>query len=610
MTEPPKQAVIPERRLGSYITKAKITALFSNSKSLSGETSGKLQDVLQLTERSRLSQCIQKARITGIFLHSGDRMEEDNVSESGYSMDLDALVPTCDEKGRTIPEWKRQVMVRRLQAHLDEETKQGEWRYSRTKSALLGPYGELVTEEELRAFDGQMEELRRRRECQQYEKQLKRLVRQLQAILPTPMVNVSINSELLEQKEDPEWSMCMTNVIQSMSNILSTTNGTSESNVVVKARRNRSSSPTPLKELLQCGVSVKRLRGQFEKQQPRGRSPVRSLKAKRKEEDTSDSGISSEDSSSHRASPIPSRSLRKERIILLFLSHWKKTAYSIHAAVRKTESISSQGSVASKTHYHSHNFSGLPGTSQTIHNKRTAECSNSQTDKKEPKGEFKPLRLNIERNRLRSQDNDKGSEELRNGHDGGQHEASPRMGNIFEQLLKQKSTVQRLIGSWKSVPINATQSSPKTPTVSQAPEKIISTTHTQTPINHDSLSLDLFMLGYFRLLEQDLPEEERRMRHLLCFEVFDQLGHHGWPIVRDFHCTVLQEIATGHRTWADGFEDIKVRFFGTGTGQPPNQRLQEIKQSQPAENNDICQCIDRSFTFWKEKEAELFGGDS
>lgn len=39
-------------------------------------------------------------------------------------MDLDALVPTHDEQGRTIPEWKRQVMVRRLQTHLEEEAKQ------------------------------------------------------------------------------------------------------------------------------------------------------------------------------------------------------------------------------------------------------------------------------------------------------------------------------------------------------------------------------------------------------------------------------------------------------------------------------------------------------
>ena len=34
------------------------------------------------------------------------------------SGDLDWLVPTQDERGRPIPEWKRQVMVRKLQARL------------------------------------------------------------------------------------------------------------------------------------------------------------------------------------------------------------------------------------------------------------------------------------------------------------------------------------------------------------------------------------------------------------------------------------------------------------------------------------------------------------
>lgn len=42
--------------------------------------------------------------------------EEANLS------DIDYLVPTHDEKGRPIAEWKRQVMVRQLQARLlDDE---------------------------------------------------------------------------------------------------------------------------------------------------------------------------------------------------------------------------------------------------------------------------------------------------------------------------------------------------------------------------------------------------------------------------------------------------------------------------------------------------------
>lgn len=36
-------------------------------------------------------------------------------------VDVEALVPTHDEQGRAIPEWKRQVMVRKLQVKMQEE---------------------------------------------------------------------------------------------------------------------------------------------------------------------------------------------------------------------------------------------------------------------------------------------------------------------------------------------------------------------------------------------------------------------------------------------------------------------------------------------------------
>lgn len=37
------------------------------------------------------------------------------------ALDIDALVPTHDEQGFCIPEWKRQVMVRKLQVQLASE---------------------------------------------------------------------------------------------------------------------------------------------------------------------------------------------------------------------------------------------------------------------------------------------------------------------------------------------------------------------------------------------------------------------------------------------------------------------------------------------------------
>ncbi|CAJ0916978.1 unnamed protein product [Ranitomeya imitator] len=452
-----------------------------------------------------------------------------------------------------------------------------------------------------------MEGLRRRRECQQYEKELKRKVKQLQARLPTPLINVSINTELLQQTEDPEWCHCMSDVISSISNLLCSTNGTSDStNEMVKTRRNRSPSPSPIKELLKCGVSVRRLKVQFEKQ-PHGLSPIKSSKVKPEPEDTSDSGISSEESPSLRGSPVPSKTLRKERIVLLFLSHWKRSAYSVHAALRATETTDSQESVKDDNHDQDTQHNDLPNMIQTIEDMDIMEGNmcDEEISNKEPlidsMGGKRQIMLHI-KNDMISQ-NIQDSDDLTNGKDALVQNNPPRVGGILEKLLKQRTTVQRLIGSWRTispdVPISSRHSS------NSSPDNLLSTSSGQTPINHDSLTLDLFMLGYFRLLEQELPEEERRMRHLLCFEVFDQLGRYGWPTAREFHCTVLQEIATGRRTWTDGFEDIKVRFFG-----PEAQKVEQNRNAHISDSNDICQCIERSFSFWKEKEAEIFGAES
>ncbi|ELW63548.1 Espin-like protein [Tupaia chinensis] len=131
-----------------------------------------------------------------------------------------------------------------------------------------------------------------------------------------------------------------------------------------------------------------------------------------------------------------------------------------------------------------------------------------------------------------------------------------------------------------------------------------------------------------QLLECHLPAEERRARHLLCFEVFEHLGTHGWEAVRAFHKAVTDEVAAGRRAWTDGFEDIKARFFGSSpgpawdpepgrkSGLTPLGSLPQasVPSSSPGpgsqrgsfNSEDICAYIDRSFAFWKEKEAEMF----
>ncbi|KAM6046028.1 espin-like protein, partial [Theristicus caerulescens] len=143
-----------------------------------------------------------------------------------------------------------------------------------------------------------------------------------------------------------------------------------------------------------------------------------------------------------------------------------------------------------------------------------------------------------------------------------------------------------------------------------------------SPMPHDSLPLDLFMLGYFQLLEMPLSPEERRFRHLLCYEMFDRLGSHSWHHVRRFHRAALERVEAGHCHWLDGFEDLVQEFFGDGLAtvaeslpEPPTVAPGGEGAAVPVpvpvpelgefSEEDVCRFIDRSFSFWKEKEAEM-----
>ncbi|KAM6108879.1 espin-like protein [Pterocles gutturalis] len=139
-----------------------------------------------------------------------------------------------------------------------------------------------------------------------------------------------------------------------------------------------------------------------------------------------------------------------------------------------------------------------------------------------------------------------------------------------------------------------------------------------SPMPHDSLPLDLFMLGYFQLLEMPLSPEERHFRHLLCYEMFDRLGTHSWRCVRRFHRAALERVEAGHRRWLDGFEDLVQEYFGDNPAMvaesPPEPLTVALGEEGAAalvpelgefSEEDVCRFIDRSFSFWKEKEAEM-----
>ncbi|KAF6732094.1 Espin-like protein, partial [Oryzias melastigma] len=552
--------------------------------------------------------------------------------------DMDSLVPTHDESGHPIAEWKRQVMVRQLQVRLEDEEEQRRqdiisghipvdgWKYSQAHNAVLGPFGELLTDEDLVYLQKQIESVSLQKRCKAYELELARLTEELRAILPDPIVNISLNKEILQQMDSegkiplalPVWCSRVSELVRSMSLLVANLTQTTEkegdwravegvvegmkglhgvtdvsrigqetdkspeetpggyrlphigmastfshrleSNSCSRARRERVE-----REIQQSGVSVRNLRSNFE-EQIGGIYPFALLQeGQRLETPTGATGNSLTkgldlDAPERRAPVMETTSLRKERIVVLFLSHWKKSAYAISVRAARQR----QGGVAAAP-------------------------------------------------------------------------AQEKIPSIFN-LCQQKEGVDKLLNFWKNKQefkddqesglSSTTLSQSACPRLTFSPEQFLP--HMDgAAINHDNLTLDLFMLGYFHILEQELSPEERKMRHLLCFEIFDHIGSFPWEKVRDFHKAVLQEINSGRRQWSDGFEDLKVSFFGesppsccpSSSSLPGSKTVPKvIVQSASSDEHDsssdihfntedICKYIDRSFAFWKEKEAELFNFD-
>ncbi|XP_030432406.1 espin-like protein isoform X2 [Gopherus evgoodei] len=605
-----------------------------------------------LIAEPKLSKSLQKARITALFAHSGEKTAPADPVQSScisptldepYPSDLDALVPTHDEQGHSIPEWKRQVMVRKLQARMEAEedkgrkssggssVEMGDWRYSQAHNGILGPFGELLTEDDLLYLEKQIENLQLRKRCQECERELGRLVEELQTILPAPIVHITVNSQLLHQDglTLPIWCSRISGMVKSMSVLLTNVNGLrKEAEMPLPkepSRPGEGKCPTggsAEREILECGVSVRKLRGNFEKHVLPGQRMALELrgveatpwehsggcwsgedlisqkqwstsKSQRKlvceehacgdMENASDSGISCKEASSDVSrSLVPvvePTSLRKERIVMLFLSHWKKSAYmpSLKITARKTLE------------------------SQRV--RKIREVKAAAEVRKEQIPEEKPM---VEMSKL-------------------------------GYLIQQRSTIKNLIGNWKDIISQVPSRQIRRLNCQQAiysPEQFLPRVNGVTT-DYNSLTLDLFMLGYFHILELDLPQEERKMRHLLCFEVFDHLGRYPWETVRAFHKAVTDEISAGKRGWKDSFEDIKFRFFDNTKN--PARELEPSRASAEStlkpvsrvrvrstaleqaghdpghcselgsfNNDEICRYIDRSFAFWKEKEAEIF----
>ncbi|XP_066539688.1 espin-like protein [Hoplias malabaricus] len=566
-----------------------------------------LEEKETLMSQMRSMRSWRHAGMTAVF--TGHTKEENELvmipMEEGNLADIDSLVPTHDENGKPIAEWKRQVMVRKLQARLQDNDEQRQkensekcidgWRYSKVHDAILGPFGELLTEDDLVYLEDQIETVSLQKKCQAYELELARLVEELRAILPAPIVNITVNTQQQPDVVDslalPVWCSRISGIVKSMSlllNNLTEKNGEIENGIckipnkelasVFSMQPERQSSIRGRREKVEMeiqmsGVSVRNLRSNFEgqigniypfsgiinntskpgaRQQGCSKCPVNAVQ---------DISVTTENKNTNSKEPakvIETTSLRKERIVVLFLSHWKKSAYAISMRTKmKQESATSAENYLMKT---------IPGS-------------------------------------------------------------RPKNGSLYH-LYRQRVAIDKMIRNWRAITLGVPSRqirSLQRKRVTYSPEHFLPRVD-GAPVPYESLTLDLFMLGYFHILEQDLPPEERKMRHLLCFEVFDHVGAFPWETVRDFHRAVLRDIEGRKRDWKDGFEDIKAQFFGTkgnGASQkiPKDSEVEAIANSAQSDrahrsegnmdfsccnSDEICKYIDRSFAFWKEKEAELF----
>ncbi|KAK1336780.1 hypothetical protein QTO34_002815 [Cnephaeus nilssonii] len=499
------------------------------------------------------------------------------------SGDLDGLVPTRDERGQPIPEWKRQVMVRKLQARLGADpaqeaqedsgsagpTEQAAWRYSQTHQAILGPFGELLTEDDLVYLEKQIADLQLRRRCQEYESQLGQLAAELQALLPEPLVSITVNSHFLPRAPGlegeeapcpvpepsgpevameavpggqplPFWCSHVARLVRSMSLLLKGMNGLVQGEEKPagqppqEASREAPASPPQSeaqREIQECGVSVRTLRGNFESapclpcipnlgpceagaqpgQCPRGcwpappqprGSPIGGEPGPGDTEEASDSGISCEEAPSE-----------------VGAGHSPDLAN-----LRKERIVMLFLSHWKKSAY-------TPAL-------KTAACRTLEARRPGREGRRWPGFLAT----------------LATAQEG------PRLGHLWQQ----RTIITHLLGNWKAIMAHVPARQLRR--LSRRPQGLLSPEQFLPQWMGRPLTLDLFMLGYFQLLECDLPAEERKMRHLLCFEVFEHLGAHGWAAARAFHKAVTDEVAAGRRAWTDGFEDIKARFFGSNRG--------------------------------------------
>lgn len=239
------------------------------------------------------------------------------------------------------------------------------WRYSQAHNAILGPFGELLTEDDLIYLEQQIASVSEQRNCEGYEMELARLAEELRHILPAPIVNITVNTQfrnLPSQVPLPVWCGRISGIVKSMSLLMTNLNDqpfckmpNTDLRTVFSQTPNRQTSNRGRREMIedeiqQFGVSVRSLKSNFETQNlsspgvmdemsqsstkpEAGDKRAKGLNLSPETDQNCDSSIDYNENSADVQETV---SLRKERIVVLFLGHWKKSAYAVTVKSKDT----------------------------------------------------------------------------------------------------------------------------------------------------------------------------------------------------------------------------------------------------------------------------------
>lgn len=494
-----------------------------------------------------------------------------------------------------------------------------EWHYSHTHNAILGPFGELMTENDLNRIEKQIENLQVMHKVSEVEKELEELEQELHQLLPVSAAltqgHFSVNPKQVHgQAEDlPAWCSKISTLLKSMAILLATLGG-KEIDILdlicpkrpqEEARKECAGQNEPPgsagsgfigrsqsfstredveKEMKQFGVSVKNLKANYETQNQSQCANHKSNKVYKRQRSLPVGSGGRHDLEAVHEGQSPS-SPAKDLLSCTageLLSIEESTLPLVEEPiVTAAQAAVTYGPCEEMPRTNVEHFGRVLPVDPVLNNEQLTRSLEVQTELSYVQECIEMRKERIVFLFLEHWRKYTISESYRTKYasrrgnfldvgceDYGQFaaEVSGQLPSEDDKLLlfmKSKQVVGNLIGHWRNI-------------VSQVPSRQIRRlSRTQMiywpehflphlngcPVSYESLTLDLFMLGYFQLLEMSMSRSERKFRHLLCYEMFDRLGSHKWEVIRQFHKEVMEDIEKGKRDWADGFEDIKVRYF-------------------------------------------------